>query len=78
MFHYAHNHSTDTAEARRRLDVTDAAKERLLELYAVGYSPRAALEELLCDLEEKCTDPSQFAQTCQDRSLLPDQRYAWR
>ena len=76
--HREHNHPTLSSEALNKRDVSSETRNRLLELFATGVRPTAAVNIIKADLKQTATDDAEYALLSADRALVPDVGYANR
>ena len=73
-----HNHATLSSQALNKRDVSSETRARLLELFATGVGPTAAVNIIKADLKLKAAADAEYAVLSADRALVPDVGYACR
>ena len=71
-----HNHPIEAASALMFRNVGEAARTRLLDLFAHYHSPATALETYKAELQAEYGDEYPFVSA--DRSIQPDIDYVYR
>ncbi|XP_043229530.1 uncharacterized protein LOC122385369 [Amphibalanus amphitrite] len=74
--HFSHNHGLEVADVLKERDVSTATRDRLLELFRMGYSAEQARDELISALQEEAGDD--FYRIAADRAHCPDVGYCHR
>ncbi|XP_071854151.1 uncharacterized protein [Apostichopus japonicus] len=72
-----HNHEITSADTFRKRDVSDATREKLLELFSAGHSPSSAIDTLKYDLQMENNDED-YLRLSADKATCPDLQYCFR
>lgn len=73
---FSHNHGLEVADVLKERDVSAVTRNRLLELFAMGYSAEQARDELISAVQEEAGDD--FYRIAADRAHCPDAAFCHR